>query len=78
MWGTHPNIFTFIDALKEEQEMQEMQMARIEAGAEAPARQPIYVQSDKRLIALVKNFNNDIHDGSYLPYLKSIAHNTRY
>lgn len=78
MWGTHPNIFKFIDALKEEQEIQELQMARIEAGTEAAARRPIYVRSDKKLIALVKKFDGEIHDGSYLPYLKSIAHNARY
>ncbi|XP_055308641.1 uncharacterized protein LOC129572655 [Sitodiplosis mosellana] len=78
MWGTHPSIFTFINGMKQEQDMQELEMARIEAGNEAAARRKTYVQSDKRIIELVKQFDADIHDGSYLPYLKSIAHNARF
>lgn len=78
MWGAHVNIYKFITNLKEEQELQELQMARIEGGADAGARNPVYVAHEKKLIELVKKFNADIHDGSYMPYLKSIAHNARY
>lgn len=78
IWGVHPNIFTFINGLKQEQEIQKLEMARIEAGNQPAARKPSYVKSDKRLIELVKKFDSQIHDGSYLPYLHSIAHNARY
>lgn len=77
-WGVHPNIFTFINELKKEQDLQEMQMARIEAGATVAARDKKYVKMDQKLIELVKAFDKSIHDGSYMPYLKSIAHNTRF
>lgn len=58
--------------------MQEFQMARIEAGIEPDARKKLYMKADLALIKLVKKFNDDIHDGSFLPYLKAIAHNARF
>lgn len=71
-------MFQFINHLKDEQELQEMVIARIEAGNEPPPRKTVYVKEDERLMKLVKKFNEDIHDGSFLPYLKAIAHNTRF
>lgn len=53
-------------------------MARIEAGVEPEPRRLVYRKLDERLINLVKNFNEEIHDGSYIPYLKSIAHNLNF
>lgn len=78
MWGVHPNIFTFVDQLKKEQDIQEMAIAQIEAGTEADPRRKQYEMQDQKLIKLVKKFHADIHDGSLLPYVLSIAHNTRY
>lgn len=78
--GVHPNIYRFIDGLKMEQANEELTMAQIEAGQVPPARKPNYVREDLRLFRLVKKFNEEIafHDGSFLPYLKSVAHNTHY
>lgn len=74
--GTHPNIFKFITELKKEQAEQERNMVLIEAGEPSQKRRPQYVKFDKRLIGIVKSFKRENIDGSYLPYLKSIAHNT--
>lgn len=63
--------------MKEEQDIQEMAMTQIEAGREPAARRTKYLQSEKKLIELVKKIDADIHDGSFMPYLKSIAHNAR-
>ncbi|XP_055306982.1 uncharacterized protein LOC129571240 [Sitodiplosis mosellana] len=78
MWGAHPNIFTFIDQLKKEQDMTEMAIAQVEGGKEPGARRTKYENEDQKLIKLVKKFDQDIHDGSFMPYLLSIAHNNRY
>lgn len=78
MWGTHPNIFTFIDQLKKEQDLTEMAIAQIEAGNDAGARRTKYENDDVKLIKLVKKFDQSIHDGSFMPYLLSIAHNNRF
>lgn len=77
MWGAHKSIYKFINELKSEQHIQELEMARIEAGAEPASRRPAYVQAEKKIIELVKKFHANIHDGSFMPYLKSIAHNVR-
>lgn len=78
MWGAHPNIYRFINELKSEQDLKELEIAQIEAGREPAARKRVYVSTDKKLMSLVKKFNDDIHDGSFMPYLKSIAHNARF
>lgn len=76
--GMHPNIFKFLSGLKNEQDLQELEIARIEGGADPAARKLVYVKSEKRLLKLVKQFDANIHDGSFLPYLHSIAHNARF
>lgn len=71
----HPNVFLLVDGLKKEQGETEHQMSLIEAGHDPKARRPEYVASEKRLLKIVKKFHDDVFDGSYLPYLKSLAHN---
>lgn len=78
MWGVHPNIFTFIEELKKEQDVQEMVLAQIEGGKEPDPQRKKYEKHDQKLIKLVKNFHEAIHDGSFMPYLLSIAHNNRF
>lgn len=78
MWGVHPSIFTFVEEIKKEQDVQEMSLAQIEAGNEAAPRKNKYEMEDQKLIKLVKKFDATIHDGSYMPYLLSIAHNNRF
>lgn len=77
--GVHPSIFRFIDGLKNFQAEQEVTMARIAAGEDPVARQQQYVRQDERIYRLVHKFSNAIHadDDSFLPYLESMAHNTR-
>lgn len=76
--GVHPSIFKFLNGLKNEQDLQELEMARIEAGVDPAARKAAYAKNEKRLVELVKKFDANIHDGSFLPYLHSIAHNARF
>lgn len=78
MWGVHPNIFTFIEQLKKEQAKQEMAMVQIEAGNDPDPKRKKYDIAEKKLIKLVQKFDKTIHDGSFMPYLKSIAHNNRF
>lgn len=76
MGTVQPNIFKFVTGLLEEQKETENILSRIEAGQEPAAKRPAFVKSDERLIKLVKKFNEEIFDDTYLPYLKSIAHNS--
>ncbi|XP_031639266.1 uncharacterized protein LOC116351317 [Contarinia nasturtii] len=78
MWGKHPNLFTFIEKLKEEQEITELAIAQCEAGNDPDRRRKKYEMADKKLIRLIDKFDKTIHDGSYIPYLKEIAHNARF
>lgn len=73
--GSHPNIFNFVKKLKTEQHEQEIIMAQIEAAVNAPPRRKQYTKNDERIFKIVQKFESEIHDGSFLPYLKSIAHN---
>lgn len=76
MGTVQPNIFKFVTGLLEEQKETEHVLSRIEAGNEPAAKRPAYVAHDKRLIAIVKKFHSEVFDGSYMPYLKAIAHNS--
>lgn len=73
--GIHPNIFNFIAKLKTEQHEQELVMAQIEAGAKPPARRMRYTKHDEEIFKLVKDFSNELQDGSFLPFMTAIAHN---
>lgn len=76
MIGTaHPNIFNLIEGLQKQQGETDHALARIEAGYDPTARRPAYVAHEKRILKIVKDFHQDVFDGHYLPYLKSIAHN---
>lgn len=79
MIGIHPNIFKFVDGLLREQAETDLVISQIEAGRDPPSKRPKYAAHEKRLFKIVKKFNDDLpyFDGKYLPYLKSIAHNTR-
>lgn len=76
MGTVQPNIFKFVRGLLEEQQETEHILSRIEAGREPAPKRPAFVANDKRLIKLVQKFNDEIFDDTYLPYLKSIAHNS--
>ena len=61
-----------------EQKETELTISHIEAGRDPPSQRPKYAAHDKRLLKIVKKFSDEIayFDGSYIPYLKSISHNT--
>lgn len=67
-----------MDELKIEQNEQEHVMLRIESGQSPQEQRPKYRKEEKRILQLVKKHSTAIHDGSYLPYLKVIAHNVRF
>lgn len=46
-------------------------LARIEAGHDPMARRPVYIANEQRILKLVQQFDRDVFDGYYLPYLKS-------
>lgn len=75
MGTVQPNIFKFVTGLLNEQEETEHILSRIEAGHEPAARRPAYVANDQRLINIVQKFNREVFDDSYIPFLKSVAHN---
>lgn len=72
----HPNIFKFIENIQKEQSEQEHALSRIEAGHSPHPRRPEYIARDKRLLQIVKKFHDDVFEGTFIPFLKSIAHNT--
>lgn len=71
----HPSIFKLVEGLLIEQKETEHILSRIEAGHDPAPQRPKYDANDKRLIKIVQKFNEAIFDDSYIPYLKSIAHN---
>lgn len=73
--SSHPTIFKLIEGLQKEQQNTEHAMSRIEAGQEPQARRPEYIKNEKRILKIAQKFHDDVFDGSYLPYLKSLAHN---
>lgn len=76
MGTIQPNIFKFVDGILAEQKETELILSRIEAGHDPAPKRPQYDAYEKRLINIVKKFSVDVFDGSYLPYLKAIAHNS--
>lgn len=68
---SHPNIFKFIEAIKNEQNLQEMKMAQISASQEPAPKRKKYENLNKRLQNIVTHYNRD----NILEYLKRIAHN---
>lgn len=78
MGSNHPSIFKFINGIKDEQNRQEHAMSLIGAGVEANLSQPKYRKQEERIFKLVKKFDSDIQDGSFLIYIKTIANNVAF
>lgn len=59
----------------EEQSRQEHMMALANSGVDPDPPRPKYRKQEKRIFDLVKKFDTEIQDGSFLKYMESIAHN---
>lgn len=64
--------------MKGEQVQQEHVMALIEAGSEHDPKRPKFRKLEEKLLKIVKQVEDDIVDGNFLPYLKRIAHNLAF
>ena len=53
----HPNLWQFIEGLKEVQYRREMLLARFRSGGEPPAERKRYTSIDKKLPELVTDFH---------------------
>lgn len=76
--GPHSGILKFIASLKKEQTNSNLLMALSEAGTQHHPKRLQYQKHDKILLKIVKRFNEDIQDGNFIPYMKSIAHNLSF
>lgn len=68
---SHPNIYKFIESIRNEQNLQEMRMAQISASQDPEPRRKKYVKLDQRLKKIDENYDRDDIFG----YLRAIAHN---
>lgn len=64
--------------MKGEQVQQEHVMALIEAGTEHEPKRPKFRKFDEKILKIVKQIEDDILDGSFLPFIKRIAHNLAF
>jgi hypothetical protein len=72
--GTHPTIWRFIDAIKDEQSVTEMKIGQLVAGTPSQPRRRKYRDLDKRLLSIVEDFENR----SVSEYLLGIANNVKF
>lgn len=73
---SHPTIFKFIQAIKNEQALQEMKLTQICSGQELKEKKK-YRDFDNRLRNVVRSYeyNNNNNTSNFVEYLGSIAHN---
>ena len=68
--GNHPDIWKFINALKQDSVLNHHAMAQALIGAQGPAQRPIYRQINERINNLVENYRNDV-----INFLRGISYN---
>ena len=71
--GTHPTIWRFVDAIKE-QSVTEMKINQLVAGNPSQPRRRKYRDLEQRLLSVVENYENN----SVSEYLLGIAHNVKF
>ena len=69
--SSHPNIWKFIDVLKKEQALVDVEINQILGGHKPPKQRKIYSQITERLNNLVEAYENR----NILDFLRGIAHN---
>ena len=73
MSSHHPTIWKFLDALKREQDLRDIHIAKIRAGSTNMKSSKKYRDLDERLKKLVATFD----EYTLLQYLRAVAHNLR-
>lgn len=53
-------------------------MALVEAGTQNPPKRPKYAKSERKVFDIVKRFDEEIQDESFIMYLKAIAHSISF
>ena len=70
----HPTIWKFLDALKREQDLQEITIVKVNSGCQNSKNVKKYRKVTKRVKKLVESFNNY---ASVVDYLRAIAYNLK-
>ncbi|XP_067619862.1 uncharacterized protein [Eurosta solidaginis] len=78
-FGTHPNIFNFINKIKNEQAITETKPQQFPAGGEPyRKRKKKYKDFDQRLFNTVNSFEKDERENDLINYMLAIAHNLKF
>lgn len=72
--GRHVNIFKFISKLISEEDHFRIEIARVAAANQIPAKKPKYIRLDHNLKNLVEEYD----DRDVLEYLRAVAHNLTF
>ena len=67
----HPNFWKFIDILKREQNLIQVNIAQARAGHQPEPQRRRYLDSNQR----IKNIVQDYHNRDIMQYLRGLAHN---
>ena len=67
----HPNFWKFIDILKREQNLTQVNIAQARAGYQPEPQRRRYLDSNQR----IKNIVQDYHNHDIMQYLRGLAHN---
>ena len=67
----HPNFWKFIDILKREQNLTQVNIAQAQAGHQPEPQRRRYLESNQR----IKNIVQDYHNRDIMQYLRGLAHN---
>ena len=70
----HPNFWKFIDILKREQNLTQVNIAQAQAGHQPEPQRRRYLDSNQR----IKNIVQDYHNRDIMQYLWGLAHNTSH
>ena len=70
----HPNFWKFIDILKREQNLTQVNTAQAQAGHQPEPQRRRYLDSNQR----IKNIVQDYHNRDIMQYLWGLAHNTSH
>ena len=70
----HPNFWKFIDILKGEQNLTQVNIAQARAGHQPEPQRRRYLDSNQR----IKNIVQDYHNRDIMQYLQGLAHNTSH
>ena len=69
--ATHPNFWKFMDILKREQNLTQVNTAQARAGHQPDPQRQRYLDSNQR----IKNIIQDYHNRDIMQYLRGLAHN---